>query len=100
MTTVDIRLPKSFFVSRKSGSNVAGLIPSANETRSLMEWVNERITEEDLVLLTWLNTNVTAANPSFIPGAYADNAAATTAGLAVGTVYYNTTTGYLAAVTA
>lgn len=100
MTTVDIRLPKSFFVSRKSGSNVAGLIPSAKETRSLMEWVNERITEEDLVLLQWLETNVTAATPSFIAGAYVDNAAAVTAGHAVGSIYYNTTTDLLTAVTA
>jgi len=100
MTTVDIRLPKSFFVSRKSGSNVAGLIPSAKETRSLMEWVNERITEEDLVLLQWLETNVTAATPSFIAGAYVDNDAAIDGGLSEGDIYYNTSTGFLTAVTA
>lgn len=82
---VDIRLPKSFFVTKKSGSNSAGLITSPAETRSMIEWTESSMKESVF---------------NFIGGSYANNAAAVAASLPVGTIYYNTTTGYLTAVTA
>ena len=91
MSNIDIRLPLSFSVTRKTGSNTPGLIPSVGETVSLLDWTNGRLADGRL--------KVTVSSiEDLIGGSYVSEAAATTAGLSAGDIYYNTTIGKLVTV--
>ena len=93
MSSKDIMIPSSFLVMGKSSMNTPGLIPKGSmQTQSLIDWTNARLMDG----LIKVSVN---SLENIIGGSYANNTAAAV-DLSVGQIYFNTTTGTLAAVTA
>ena len=93
MANIDIFIPESFAITKKQTYSTPGLVTSTAGSISLLDWTNARLSEGRLKVSY-------SSIEDLVNGSYADNDAATTGGLDVGDIYYNTTTGKLATVQA